>query len=323
MGLDFVWPAFLWAVLLVPLLAALYLRVIRRSPRHAVLFSTTGAIIAAGRRDRLRHVPAALLGAALSTLLLSLTRPVLPLPVPVNGSAIMLSIDISGSMRSTDISPSRLDAAKSAAKTFLRSLPAGMRVGLVVFAGYAAVLAPPGTEHARIAALIDGFSTARRTAIGDGLIEAVAALPGRVRPDPDGTMPAVPSQPLPPGIVVLLSDGRSNAGMDPLLAAEIAAQEQVTVYTVGMGQPVTPGNSWTIGGPMDEETLQAIATRTGGTYFHASSAQGLQEIYRKLARSLGWERRPTEVSALLAGLAAALLITALAASWLRVHPMGT
>jgi len=322
MGLEFIWPTLLWAVLVVPLLAALYLRVLGRPPRQPVLFSTTAAVIAAGRRDRFRHLPAALLGAALAALVLSLARPVLPLPVPVNGSAIMLAMDISGSMRSTDITPSRLDAAKAAAKAFLRSLPAGVRVGLVVFAGYAAVLAPPGTEHAHIAELIDGVSTARRTAIGDGLIEAVAALPGRVRPDPDGTLPALPTPPLPPGMVVLLSDGRSNAGMDPLLAAEIAAQEQVTVYTVGVGQPVTPSNSTTIGGPLDEETLQAMATRTGGTYFHASSAQGLRDIYRRLARSLGWERRPTEVSALAAGAAALLLVAALAVSWRR-HPLTT
>src|SRR5439155_6262 len=102
------------------------------------------------------------------------------------------------SMRSTDIAPSRLEAAKSSAKAFLRSLPTSVRVGFVAFAGYAALLAPPGTDHARIEALIDGVSTARRTAIGDGLLEAVAALPGRVRPDPNGTLPAAPSLPPPP-----------------------------------------------------------------------------------------------------------------------------
>src|SRR5437867_656357 len=233
------------------------------------------------------------------------------------------TMDVSGSMRSTDIAPSRLEAAKSSAKAFLRSLPTSVRVGFVAFAGYAGLLAPPGTDHARIEALIDGVSTARRTAIGDGLLEAVAALPGRVRPDPNGTLPAAPALPLPPGMIVLLSDGRSNAGMDPLKAAAIAAQQQVTVYTVGVGQRVTPDNTWTIGGTLDEETLQTIASLTGGTYYHASSAQGLRDVYRKLARSLGWERRPTEVSAAFAGITALLLTAALAASWLRVHPLGS
>lgn len=323
MDLSFVWPAFLWALLLVPLLAAVYLRLLTRASRYPVIFSTTETLIAAHRVNRLRHLPPALVAVSLALLVVSAARPVLPVLVPADRSAIMLALDVSGSMRSTDIFPSRLEAAKAAAKAFLRSLPAGGRVGLVVFAGYAALLAPPGTEHARIEALIDGVSTARRTAIGDGLIEAVVALPGRIRPDRDGTMPALPATPLPPGMVVLLSDGRSNTGMDPLLASEIAAQQRVTVYTVGVGQRVTPDTTWTIGGTLDEDTLQAMASRTGGTYYHASSTQGLHDVYRRLARSLGWERRPTEVAAVAAGVAAFLLAAALAASWRRVHPLGT
>ena len=323
MGATFVWPAFLWVLLSIPLLAVLYVCVLKRTSRHAVILSTTATLIAAKGGGKMRHLPPALLALSLIVLIVATARPVLPLPVPADRSAIMLAMDVSGSMRSTDIAPSRLEAAKSSAKAFLRSLPTSVRVGFVAFAGYAALLAPPGTDHARIEALIDGVSTARRTAIGDGLLEAVAALPGRVRPDPNGTLPAAPALPLPPGMIVLLSDGRSNAGMDPLKAAAIAAQQQVTVYTVGVGQRVTPDNTWTIGGTLDEETLQTIASLTGGTYYHASSAQGLRDVYRKLARSLGWERRPTDVSAAFAGITALLLTAALAASWLRVHPLGS
>lgn len=322
MDVTFVWPALLWALLAVPPLAALYLRVLKRTSRYPVMFSTV-ATLAAARTGRIRHLPSALLAASLIGLIVAAARPVMPLPVPADRSAIILAMDVSGSMRSTDITPSRLEAAKTSAKEFLRALPARVRVGFVVFAGYSALLAPPGTDHARIEALIDGVSTARRTAIGDGLIEAVTALPGRARPNSNGTLPAPPATPLPPGMVVLLSDGRSNAGMDPLMAADIAAQQQVTVYTVGMGQRVTPDNTWTIGGTLDEETLQTIASRTGGAYFHASSAQGVRTVYRKLARSLGWERRPTEVSAAFAGVSALLLTTALAAAWLRVHRIGS
>src|SRR3989441_8407877 len=202
MELTLAWPAFLWALLSLPLLAAVYARLMRRASRYPVIFSTTTALVAAHRASRLRHLPPMLLAISLALLVVSAARPVLPLPVPADRSAIMLALDVSGSMRSTDISPSRLEAAKSSAKAFLRSLPASVRAGLVVFAGYTALLAPPGTEHARIEALIDGVSTARRTAIGDGLIEAVAALPGRVRPNADGTLPALPATPLPPGMVV-------------------------------------------------------------------------------------------------------------------------
>lgn len=324
MSLTFIWPAVLAALAVVPPLAAVYVRALRRPARHPIIFSTTGTLIASGTTQfRLRHLPAALLGVAVVLAVLAGSRPVMPLPVPADRAAIVLVLDISGSMRSMDIAPSRLAAAQAAAKAFLDAVPDRVRVGLVVFAGFAALLAPPTTDHARLAALIDGVSTARRTAIGEGLMEGVAALPGRHRAAPDWTPAPAPDGRLPPGFIVLLSDGRNNAGIDPVLAAEIAKQQQVVVYTVGAGQPVTSYNTWTIGGSLDEETLQGIATVTGGTYFHASSAQGLQNIYRRLARHLGWDRRPTEVSALAAGAAAAVMLAALTVSWLRVSRLGT
>lgn len=171
---------------------------------------------------------------------------------------------------------------------------------------------------------IDRLSVRHRTAIGDGLAEAVAALPGRVRPRPDGSLPRMPPGAVPPGVVVLLSDGQNNAGMDPLAAAEAARRERVTVYTVGVGQPPGGDGSSTrgfvIGGPVDEETLQAVAQRTGGAYYRASSAGRLRDIDRTLARSAGWEPRPTEVTALAAGLGAAALLAALVLSVL-LHPL--
>ena len=324
MNITFIWPAFSWGFLLLPLLVVLYVRLLRKHTPYAVSFSTAATLrvaLAKGGRFR-RHLPALLMLAALISLLTALTRPVVPLPVPADRSAIMLAIDVSGSMRSEDIRPNRLEAAKTAAKAFVSALPDRVRVGVVAFAGYAALLAPPVTDHQRVIELIDGAGTARRTAIGEGLIEAVAALPGRSRPAADGTLPTAPQGPKPPGIVVLLSDGRSNTGMDPLLAVEVARRQQVTVYTVGVGQRVTPDNAWTIGGPLDEETLQAIAALTGGVYYHAASAEGLREIYRKLARSMGWERQPVEVSAVAAGFSAVTLLAALATSWLLVHPLG-
>lgn len=323
MSLTFLWRAVLWGMLAVPLLVVLYVCLLRRPARHPVIFATQPVLaraVDASSRYR-RHLPAALFGTALALLILAAARPVAPLPVPADRSAIILAIDISGSMRSQDVLPTRLEAAKAAATTFLNSLPDRMRVGLVAFAGFASLLVPPTTERHRIADVIDGLGYARRTAIGEGVLESVVALPGRVRPGPDGSLPPLPPGPLSPGIVVLLSDGRSNTGIAPHDAAEIARQQSVTVYTVGLGQPEST-TAWQIGGSLDEETLQTIATITGGTYYHASSAEGLKQIYRRLARSIGWERRPTEVSAVAAAAGATALLAALATSWLVAHPAG-
>ncbi len=320
--MAFRWPTVLWALPLLAAGAAVYLRLLRRPARHPVLLSTLTRARQAAQAARGRHVPAILFGAAALATLLAAARPVAPLPVPADRSVIVLAIDVSGSMRSTDIAPSRLEAAKAAARDFLRALPRGVPVGLVAFAGYAVVLAPPGTDRDRLMALIDGMGTARRTAIGEGLLEAVAALPGRTRPLP-GQPWVPPPGPFPPGAVVLLTDGRNNAGTDPLEAVGVASAQQVTVYTVGVGERIPAPGAWAIGGGIDEETLQAIAAHTGGAYFHASSAHGLRDVYRRLARSLGWERRPTEVGAALAALAAVLLAAGLAAAWFRAFPLAT
>lgn len=320
--MAFRWPDVLWAVPLLVVGAVAYLRLLRGPSRHPVLLSTAShvrrAMEAAGRS----HLPAALVTGAVAATLLAAARPVAPLPVPAERAVIVLALDVSGSMRSTDIAPSRLEAAKAAATDFLRALPRRVPVGLVAFAGYATLLAAPGTDRERLVALIDGMGTARRTAIGEGLLEAVAALPGRSRPLP-GQPWAPPPGPLPPGAVILLTDGRNNAGTDPLEAADVAARQQVAVFTVGVGQRFPDPGTWAIGGGIDEETLQAIAARTGGSYYHASSAHGLRDVYRRLARSLGWERRPAEVGAVFAALAAALLAAALAVAWFRAFPLAT
>lgn len=318
---TFTSPEFLWALLILPLLAVAYVAGVRRSSRYRISYSTGSLLAAAAAQTgRRQHLSAALLLVAFAATLLALARPEALIRVPADRAAIVLSIDVSGSMRSTDVSPTRIDAAKAAAKTFIDAVPDRVRIGLVAFAGFASVLSEPTTDHARLIGLIDGLGLARRTAIGEGLLEAVAALPDRVKPGPDGSLPPIPLNPT-PGFVVLLSDGRTNAGIDPLRAAEIARDQKVRVHTIGLGARVTPDNSWTIGGPMDEETLQTIASMTGGEYYHSSSAQSLHGVYRTLGRRIGWERRPTEVSAVAAGVALLALLAGAALSWLRFSPL--
>jgi Ca-activated chloride channel family protein len=314
-------PDVLWALALLPLFIAVYLWALARRTRTPVRFSDLDTIVAAlgARRSAWRHVPPVLFLGGLIAVIVAGARPVVPLPMPTDQSAIMLSIDVSGSMLSRDVPPSRLEAAKAAAAAFVAALPRRVRIGLVTFAGDAVLHMAPTTDHERLRAAIDAIGVRHRTAIGDGLMAAVAALPGRVPPRADGTLPPLPPGPRPPGFVVLLSDGQNNAGMDPLAAADLAKREDVRVYTVGIGVPITE-NRWVIGGPLDEETLRAVAHRTGGEYFHPTSGPALRDVYKKLARWIVWTVRPAEATALVAALALLMFLGALAAGWLR-HPI--
>jgi len=315
------WPAFLWGLLLVPALAAGYAWMLRRRVPHSITFPAVEIVAAADRRAQQRRItPAGLFIAAVGAAVLALARPTVPMPQPVNRSAVMLSIDVSGSMLSQDIMPSRLEAAKAAARGFVAGLRRGIPVGLVTFARDARLVASPTEDRGRIFGAIDGITVRHRTAIGEGLIEAVAALPERTRPPHDGSPPPVSATPKPPGVVVLLSDGQNNSGIDPLDAAEWARRQQVRVYTVGIGQPLGSTTGLMIGGPLDGATLQSIAQRTGATYHHASSAGELKTIYRTITRSVGWKVQPVEVTGALGALVALALLAALALS-VRSQPL--
>ena len=322
--MTFQWPPMLGLLALVPLLAALYRWVLRRPRRDAVRYTQVALLALALRSGRTwrRHVPAGLVGLALVLIIIALARPVAPMPVPSSQNTVVLSIDVSRSMLATDLPPTRMEAAKLAAKEFVESLPRGLRVGLVTFSSYAQTVVQPTADRARVLEAISLLTTEYATAIGDGLVEAVYALPGRERPVDSMGTPAPPRPPVIPGTIVLLSDGQSNRGVVPQDAARIARDQQAKVYTVGIGTP--EGTFLNLGGRniwvrLDEDTLREMAEIGGGSYYHARSVSELRQVYRRLSRVIGWETRPTEVSALAAGLAAALLVGALTASILSVH----
>lgn len=324
MGYEFLWPGLLWGLAALPALAWVYVRLLRGRSRSTVRHSQVPLLAEAARAARpwRAHLPAALFGLALATVILALARPVAPLPVPAAHVNVVLSVDVSRSMLAEDVKPNRLEATKAAAMEFVRALPGSARVGLVTFSSYATLLVPPTTDHRRVIEVLESLQAEFATAIGDGLLEAVWALPGRIRPSAPAAVPPPPAGKLPPGIVVLMSDGQSNRGVSPQEAARVARDQQVKVYTVGVGTP--EGTFLNIGGRaiwvrLDEETLKEIAAITDGTYFHASSAHELRRVYRHLGRTIGWERKPTEVSAVAAAAAAVLLVSSLAVSVLWLH----
>ncbi len=322
--MTFQWPVMLGGLLALPLLAAVYIWALRRPPRRSVTHTQVGLLAQASgvsRRWR-RHLPAGLMALALASVILALARPVAPMPVPAVQNTVMLSIDVSRSMLADDLPPSRIEAAKAAAREFVRTLPGGLKVGLVTFSSYAMLIVPPTADRTRVLDAINMLSTEFATAIGDGLLEAVWALPGRQRPTSLFAPAPPPQPPVPPGTVVLLSDGQSNRGVLPQDAARIAREQEVKVYTIGVGTP--EGTFLNLGGRsiwvrLDEDTLREMAEITGGRYYLATSSLELRRVYRQLSRTIGWESRPTEVGALAAGAAALLLVAAVGVSVLSVH----
>lgn len=322
--MTFQWPALLLLLLLLPGLVVFYVWTLRRPSRQPVRYTQVPVLaqaIARSGRWR-RHRPAALAGMAFAGVILAIARPVAPMPVPASQNTVVLSIDVSRSMLASDLPPTRMEAAKAAAQDFVQALPRGIKVGLVTFSSYATVIVSPTADRARVLEAIDLLTTEFATAIGDGLLEAVWALPGRQRPASAFEPAPAPKRPVIPGTVVLLSDGQSNRGALPQDAARIAREQDVKVYTVGIGTP--EGTFLNLGGRsiwvrLDEDTLREMAEIAGGSYFHARSVLELRRVYRQLSRVIGWEYKPTEVGALASAVAVLLMVGALGMSLLGVN----
>jgi Ca-activated chloride channel family protein len=331
--MNFLWPSALLLYLLIPVLVGGYMWILRRPSRERVRYPSLDLVAraaAAGGQWR-RHVPAVFYLLTLCAVIFTLARPVAPVPVPDNKTAVMLSIDVSRSMMAHDVVPTRLDAAKRAAVEFVRNLPRGAKVGLVSFSSYATLVTPPTDDHDRVIQAINSLNLEFATAIGDGLLEAVYALPGRQRQDnplAPGTPPSTPppgADRLPPATVVLLSDGQSNRGTPPEDASTVARLQHVKVYTIGLGSP--EGTFLELGGRsifvrLDEETLKAIAEVTGGTYWRVSSSSELSRVYTRLGHVIGWERRPVEVSGLASVGVALLFVGTMGVSLFWMHRLG-
>lgn len=309
MGFQF--PLLLSLLLLLPLLAWVYWRRVGAEGSSSyVLYPNLAQLARLSEPRWKRHLGALLYGLALVLAIAALARPVATIPAPDNMATVIVTIDISRSMRAQDIQPSRFEAAKQEAKQFVRALPDSAKVGLVSFAGYATLEVEPTTDHQRVIDQIELLQMARRTAIGDGLLESLKAIPK----DDKG-------KPLGPSTVVLLSDGRTNSGIDPLEVTPFAKDLGVMVHTIGLGRrsnPNDPDQQW--GGywmQFDEETLRAIADSTGGQYYAAESAEALRQAYRNLGRVVGWRPQRTEVSGVFGLTAGLLLASSLLVSNLR------
>ena len=241
------WPLALVSLLVLPLLVAAYVWHNRRRRKQAVRHSSVALIRAAAPRRAgwKRHLPFALVLAALGLLGLAAARPEVAMDVPISDSTIILALDVSGSMCSTDVDPNRLTAATTAVREFVQNQDDETRIGLVVFSGFAQLTVAPTTERDALMRSLDGLTTGRGTAIGAAMlksVDAIAEIDPEVAPsDPGtGTDPAAAPRARPPGtyapeIVVLLTDGANTTGVEPIDAAKTAAQRGVRVYPIGFG----------------------------------------------------------------------------------------
>jgi Ca-activated chloride channel family protein len=243
--MDFLWSDLLILLLMLPLMVAVYILGLRRRRPEGVRYSSLSLVrVAAPGASRLRrHLPFALFIAALGAAVVALARPVAVVAVPTNQTTIILTIDVSGSMCSSDVPPSRLEAAEAAAAKFIDHQASSTRIGIVAFSTFAELVQAPTNDKPTLLAALQTLATGRRTAIGDGILASIDAIAGV---DPlvamsqtdtsTGTAPTpVPKGDYAPDIVVLLTDGASNTGTPPLDAAQQAADRGVRIYTIGFG----------------------------------------------------------------------------------------
>jgi Ca-activated chloride channel family protein len=333
---KFLWPEYLWLLALAPLLVGLYLWILRRRQLGAVRYPSLGLVRAAIGRQGVwrRHVPPAVFLLALMAAIVAAARPSALMTLPYHERVIILAIDVSLSMRAADVQPSRIEAAKEAAKSFVKELPPDVRVGIVSFAGTAALVQAPTRDRDDLTAAIERLQLDRQTAIGSGILVSLATLfpddgidlepwvlgrrsgPSATKIDEKKNAEKKIFKPVEPGsnpskAIILLTDGRRTTGPLPTDAARLAAERGVKVYTVGFGTAAgasVPIEGYSIYMMYDEETLRSVAELTRAEYYHASSGDELKRVYDTLSSRIVLHKEYTEIAMLLAA-AAALLMT--------------
>jgi Ca-activated chloride channel homolog len=319
---SFAEPAFLAALALVPLALAAQILARRRARRYAVRFPgvpTLAPLLPRASAWR-RRVPLALFLAALAVFAVALARPQRTVAVPKDQAAIVLVNDVSRSMLAEDVEPSRLEAAREAALRFLEEVPDATRVGAVGFSTNPHTIEPPTDEHEEIEALVAGLNADGGTATGEALATALGLADSRARdlyssaePPPD--LRRRPRDKRPPAAIVLLSDGKTTLGRDPVEVARIARRLNVPIHTVALGTSegvIQTPDGVTVRVPPDPETMKDIADASGGRAFEVDDGDQLAEIYEDLGSRVATEKEKREITAAFAAGGAALLLAATA-----------
>ncbi|MET0961551.1 MAG: VWA domain-containing protein [Noviherbaspirillum sp.] len=338
--MTFLWPEMLFLLLLAPLLLGLYLWLLRRKKMAAVRYASLAMVRdAMGPAQRMRrHIPPLLFLLSIIVMLLAVARPAAVVTLPSMNETVILAIDVSGSMRANDVQPNRMAAAQAAARAFIEDQPQNTRIGVVSFAGTASLVQAPTRTKEDLLAAIDRFQLQRGTAVGSGILVSLKALIPEVEFDLQSDNPRLGNKresrprsldrqqngpdkapefkPVAPGsyssaVIILLTDGQTTTGPDPIEAAKMAAERGVRVFTVGIGTvsgEILGEEGWSMRVRLDEDALKDIAKTTSAQYFYAGTATDLTNIYKSLNSRLVMEKKSTEITALFSAVAALLAV---------------
>jgi len=356
--MSFAWPLVLFTLLIPLVLALLYIRAIRRRQQITISYGSLDLIRSAApsTSNWKRHIPAVLFILGLIAASIGAARPNASITVPLSRTSIIVALDVSLSMCSTDVEPNRLDVAQEAARNFVQQRDEGTQIGIVAFGGAAELIVPPTNDTDELVTAIDGFTTSLGTGIGNAILRSLDAV-AEVNPDiarstidlsdtVDRDAIAASGE-FQPDIVVLLTDGANSQGVDPLVAAQQAFDRQVRVYTIGFGSDqiaemvcapdqigpgsFAPGLTFDDGVPdlgatldelrpflvIDVPTLESVAEITGGEFFRAEDSEQLIDVFNQLPSQIVLQEQDTEISVGFALASAVLLLLSFGIAWRR------
>ena len=322
-AMTLTWPWALLGLLAIPVLVLVHRRLLQAQAQRRAELAAQGLVLSGRPRDRLRQLAPALLLLALATLVVALSRPVAAIAQPTREGTVVLAFDVSGSMGADDVQPTRLAAAKAAARGFVEQQPASVRIGVVAFGGTAIVTARPTFDRSAVLAAISRLRAQGDTSLGEGILGSLSAIAGRPVKAPGDAETNTEETPL--GYyggtaVVLLTDGEDTGGPDPTELADLASTAGVRIETIGLGTTkgaIIEVDGFSLATALDAATLQKISQITGGTYHAATDAASLAQVYDSI--EVQWVTRtlPREITSLVAGLAALLLLAGASVSVLR------
>jgi len=319
--MTFIWPQLLFLLICAPLLVLLYARMqlLRRetAARFNALGFASGGMTSAGAR---RHVPAIAFLLGITVLLTSAARPQAPITLPRLEGTVILTFDVSGSMAADDMQPTRMEAAKAAARAFVEDQPPSVLIGVVAFSDGGLSIQSPTNNKEETLATIDRLEPKRGTSLGNGILVSLNLIatshgdPSILQVSAETDEPTPMPQPqgwYTSSMIVLLSDGENNQNPDPFLSAELAADLGVRIYTIGVGSLTGDQievEGFTVHSQLDEGLLRALSTETGGEYYFAADEEDLNRIYDDLKPQLTVRAEEMEVTAIFAGMGLAILL---------------
>ncbi len=320
--MSFIWPLMLLGLILVPILVFGYLRMQRRRRKVIANYSSFGLMNATLARSAglRRHIPPAIFLVAFALLVFALARPQTVVSLPKFEGTVILAFDVSGSMAADDLKPTRMEAAKAAAQSFVARQPPTVSIGVVAFSDSGIAVQAPTNDQDAVLAAINRLKPQRGTSLANGILAAINAISmgkqptkfySNLTPTPAPSPTPVPQGTHTSGVIVLLTDGENNQNPDPLMAVQAAVSRGIRIFTVGIGSTAGADlqvEGFTIHTQLDEATLQQIAQLSDGGYYNAENEEDLRKIYQNLTPQIVFKQEKQEVTALLAGISIFFLL---------------